>query len=118
MTRPVAACVVVATVVGAFFIVSMTFWAAELEYYSARPSRQEFMDTLPMFAHQYGLIYDYGWLLLLLAVLWGGGLIVKRQRSLLSMVVYVAVIWDAAILWTLFTLFAFYLINQRLVVLL
>ena len=97
------------------FVVLATYFASHLEFNCAVPSRQKALFDFPSITYHYFRLYPYCWLMLVGLLCWGAWLVFKHECTVFGVALYTIVAFNIGTLWFLYTLFAFYMINQRFV---
>jgi hypothetical protein len=118
--RSLAAAVLAAVLLCVSLTVCWTHAISVLEFNWSVPGRDlvkqvelDSLDLTPSITATYRNIYPYAWLIPSLGLLWAAWILRKATCSLLAVVVFVGVYLNITVVWTLFTLLALYLENQR-----
>lgn len=119
--RYLAGAVVGMTLVFVLTVVYFTYGAAVNEFQSSvrahelsqRAEQNDLFGYMaPLPASVYRHLYRYGWVILLVAVLWALCILRKPVCSLLVLVCYVGACFNLTLAWLVFTLLGFYFHNQ------
>jgi hypothetical protein len=112
IARGLAAHVVMPAILFLVLVISVTQYAARLEFRFSWPSKSEHVAELPPFVALYQRVYPYSWIVIGAGVIWSAALLWNPRAGLRSLAVYVGSIGNIAALWILWTLLTFYMLNQ------
>ncbi len=112
--RRLAIVVVLTTMVCLIVTVFAAYCAATLEFTCAVSIVEN--HAIPEFTSVYGDVYVCAWGVPAIGMIWGLWLARKPCCSLLSLTVYVAAACIFMVSWLVYTLLAFYLVNQSFLV--